>query len=139
MKKILLIIVTIFITFLTCACDKEKSVILFNKHRFTQDTIISPSNTNVFQVNERIYYLITLPKQVESKMLLIQIFKLDGDKDERLGYDLIWGKRVKLRDEQKHYFTDYIVLSGKGNYVMKVYSRDNPTKILTSGHFYVKN
>ena len=139
MKKLFLVITTILIAFFTCACDKETSVVLFNKHRFTPETINSPSNTNVFQPNERIYYLVTLPKQVESKLLLIQIYKLDGDKDERLGYDLVWGKRVKLRDEQRHYFTDYIVMNGKGNYVMKVYSRDNPTKILTSGHFYVKN
>ena len=128
-----------FIAIFTCACNKEKSVILFNKHVFTPETINSPSNTNIFKPNERIHYLITLPEQVESKSLFIQIFKIGGGSDERLGYDLVWGNRVKLRDEQKHYFTDYIVLSGKGNYVMKVYSRDNPTKILTSGHFYVKN
>ncbi|MBR6722231.1 hypothetical protein IKL64_02130 [bacterium] len=139
MKKIFLTIITILIAFFTCACDKEKSVILFNKYRFTPETINSPSNTNIFKPNERIYYLVTLPQQVESKLLLIQVFKLGGESDERLGYDLVWGKRVKLRDEQKHYFTDYIVMHGTGNYVMKVYSRDNPTKILTSGHFYVKN
>ena len=139
MKKIFLAIFTILIAIFTCACDKENSVILFNKYRFTPETINSPSNTNVFQSGERIYYLITLPEQVESKLLLVQIFKLDGDQDERLGYSLVWGKRVKLRDEQKHYFTDYVVINTKGNYVMKVYSRDYPTKILTSGHFYVKN
>ena len=139
MKKIFLTVVTILIAIFTCACDKEKSVILFNKHQFTPDTINSPSNTNVFKPNERVYFLITLPEQVESKLLLIQIYKLDGGDDQRLGYELVWGKRVKLRDEQKHYFTDYVVMNGKGNYVMKVYSRDNPTKILTSGHFYVKN
>ena len=72
-------------------------------------------------------------------MALIQIFKLGGDKDERLGYDIVWGKRVKLRQEQVFYYTDYIVLNNSGNYVMKVYSRDNPTKILTSANFYVKN
>ncbi len=139
MKKIFLTVVTILIAIFTCACDKEKSVILFNKHQITSETINSPSNTNVFKPNERVYFLITLPQQVESKLLLIQIYKLDGGDDQRLGYELVWGKRVKLRDEQKHYFTDYVVMNGKGNYVMKVYSRDNPTKILTSGHFYVKN
>lgn len=139
MKNFILIIFSVFIAVFTCACNKENSVILFNKYRFTPESINSPSNTNVFQAGERIYYLITLPQPVESKMLLIQIFKTDGGSDERLGYDLIWGKRVKIRDEHKHYYTDYIVLNGKGNYVMKIYSRDNPTKILTSGHFYVKN
>lgn len=121
----------------TCACDNEQSVILFNKHHFTPETINSVSNTNVFQAGDRINYLITLPKPVESKMLRIQIVKVGGDKDERLGYDLVWGKKVKLRNEQVHYYTDYVVL-GKGVYIMKVYSNDNPTKILTTGQFHVK-
>jgi len=139
MKKFLLFIITVFITIITCACDSEKSVILFNKYRFTPDTIVSGSNTNVFEPGDRIYYLITLPKPVESKMLLIQVVKLGGaDDEERLGYDLVWGNRVKLKDEQKHYYTDYIVLNQKGAYAMKVYSKDNPTKILTTGDFYIR-
>ena len=83
--------------------------------------------------------MVTLPKQVESKMLLIQIVKIGGDKAEMYGYDLVLGKRVKLRDEQAHYYTDYVVLNSTGAYTMKVYSRDNPTKILTTANFYVKN
>ena len=138
MKTFLLFLVTVFFVIFTCGCDNEQSLILFNKYKFTPDTINSPSNTNVFKPNERIYYLVTLPKPVESKFLMIQIVKVGGDKDERLGYDLVWGKKVKLRDEQKHYYTDYVVLNGTGAYIMKVYSRDNPTKILTTGNFYVK-
>lgn len=138
MKKLFLFIVTIFLAIFTCACDNEQAVILFNKHRFTPETINSSSNTNVFQVGERINYLITLPKPVESKFLRIQIVKVGGEKDERLGYELVWGKKVKLRDEQVHYYTDYIVFNSKGTYIMKVYSRDNPTKILTSGQFFIK-
>ena len=138
MKKFLLFLLTVFFVIFTCGCDNEQSLILFNKYKFTPDTINSPSNTNVFKPNERIYYLVTLPKPVESKFLMIQIVKVGGDKDERLGYDLVWGKKVKLRDEQKHYYTDYVVLNGTGAYIMKVYSRDNPTKILTTGNFYVK-
>ena len=139
MKKFLLFIITLFTALMTCACNNDESVILFNKYRFTPDTIVSPSNTNVFAPGERIYYLITLPKQIETKMLLIQVVKLGAGEEERLGYDLVWGKRVKLKDEQKHYYTDYIVFNQKGAYTMKVYSKDNPTKILTTGNFYVRN
>ena len=139
MRKFLLFIITVITMVFTCACDSEKSVILFNQHQFTKDTVISNSNTNVFKPGSRIYFLITLPEPVETKMLLIQIVKLGGNSDERLGYDLVWGKRVKLKDEQKHYFTDYVVLNDTGAYAMKVYSKDNPTKILTTGNFYVRN
>lgn len=119
-------------------CDNTQALILFNKYPITSDTIASSSNTNVFKLGERIYYLITLPKPVEQKSLLIQVVKIGGDADERLGYDLVWGKRVKLKDEQAHYYTDYIVFNQKGAYTMKVYSRDNPTQILTTGNFYIK-
>lgn len=117
---------------------REKSVILFNKNPITQESILSQSNTNVFKPNERIYYLITLPKKNNSKMLLVQILKIGGE-GERLGYELVWGKRVKLREEQPHYFTDYVVFNTTGAYAMRVYSRDNPTKVLTSAYFYVRN
>ena len=139
MKKFVLFFITLVTVVFVCGCDEEKAYILFNKHPINSETIYSSSNTNVFQPDERIYYLVTLPKQSESKLLLIQVFKIGGDKDERYGYDLVWGKRVKLRDEQHYYYTDYIVMSQKGAYVMKVYSRDNPTKTLTTANFYVKN
>lgn len=122
-----------------CGCDNQKAYILFNKLPITADTITSESNINVFKPGERIYYLITLPEPVEKKSLLIQVIKVGGDSDERLGYDLVWGKRIKLRDENVHYYTDYLVFNQTGAYIMKVYSRDNPTEILTTGNFYVKN
>ena len=50
-----------------------------------------------FKPANRIYYLVTLPKPVETKKLFIQIFKVGGDKDERYGYDLVWAKHVKLK------------------------------------------
>ncbi|MBQ8459584.1 hypothetical protein IJ541_05730 [bacterium] len=140
MKNFLKFLAVVILTIFTCACDSDKSVVLFNKHPFDAQTINdSVSNTNVFKSGERIYYLVTLPKPVETKLLLIQIYKIGGDKDERYGYELVWGKRVKLRDEQKYYFTDYVVLNKEGAYVIKVYSRDNPTQILTTGNFYIKN
>ena len=139
MRNFLKFLTVVILTIFTCGCS-DKSVVLFNKHPFTSETINdSVSNTNVFKSGERIYYLVTLPKPVETKLLLIQIYKIGGDKDERYGYDLVWGKRVKLRDEQKYYFTDYVVLNKEGAYVIKVYSRDNPTQILTTGNFYIKN
>ncbi|MBD5401655.1 hypothetical protein HDR58_02480 [bacterium] len=121
----------------TCACDSEQSQILFNKHPFTQETIATTQN--IFNPGDRIYYLITLPEPVVTKKLLIQVVKVGGGKDERLGYELVWTKRVKLKDEQIYYFTDYVVFNNNGVYIMKVYSQDNPTKILTTAQFHVKN
>lgn len=121
--------------FVASACDDEKSYILFHTSPFTKDTMTS--STNVFKSGDRIYYLITTPKQVESRRLLIQIVK--KGEQERLGYDLVWGKQVKVREEQVYYYTDYVVLNGKGAYTMKVYSKDYPTKVLTSNDFYIRD
>lgn len=137
MKKFLIFAITIIMTVFTCACDREHSHILFNRYPFTPETVTS--TRNIFAPGDRIYYLITLPKPVESRRLYIQIVKVDGDTDERLGYDLVWTRRVKLKDEQIYYYTDYVVFNEAGVYLMKVYSRDNPTKILTTSQFYVKN
>ena len=119
-KKFFLFATAIFMTIFTCACDNEKAQILFNNHPITQETVAT--TTNVFKPANRIYYLVTLPKPVESKKLFIQIFKVGGDKDEQI-----------------YYFTDYVVFNQTGTYIMKVYSKDNPTKILTYSQFFVKN
>lgn len=135
MKKFLVLIVIFIAVLFVSGCDSSQSYILFNKYPFDINTM--EQTVNVFAPNERIYYLVTTPKTVESKRLLIQVFKLG--KHERLGYDLVWGKQVKVRDEQVYYYTDYIVLTEAGAYMMEVYSKDNPTKLLASNQFYIRN
>ena len=139
MKKFLVFLLLFCMNFFLPVLGREKSVIVFNKFPISEDTIVSSSNTNIFSPGERIYYLVTLPKKLQKQMLLIQILKVGSSPDERLGYELVWGKRVKVRDEQTHYFSDYVVLNSTGAYAMRIYSRDNPTKILTSAYFYVRN
>ena len=90
----------------------------------------------VFQSGHRIYYLILLPEEVKSRFLFVQIVK-KGSAD-RLGYSLAWAKDIRLKDEEKHYYTDYVVLGQTGTYIMKVYSKDKPTKVLTQAQFFVR-
>ena len=135
MRKFVLLFITVFMMFFVYACDSEKVQVFYNKHPFSQETIVD--NTNVFEPNERIYYLITLPKKVYTQRLYIKIMKTGSN--ERLGYETIWARQVKMRDEQVHYYTDYIVLRETGAYVMQVYSKDEPTKLLVNSLFYVRN
>lgn len=134
MKKVISSIIFLIVLLTCCGCDNKESHILFNKYPFTADTMTS--STNIFAVGERIYYLVTTPKTVESKRLLIQVVKLGAN--ERLGYELVWGKQVKIRDEQIYYYTDYFVFNEKGAYSVRVYSKDNPTKILSTNDFYIR-
>ena len=136
MKKLFLILSALLICILVSACDKEKEAyILFNKIPFTPETMLQ--TTNVFHPGDRIYYLVTTPNTVQTKRLLIQIKKLG--KEERLGYETVWSKQVKVRDEQVYYYTNYVVLNEKGAYVMQAYSKDEPTKLLSSNNFYIRD
>ncbi len=132
MKKLILFL-SILMLFLT-GCASDKAGILFNRQPITEKNIYDYSKN--FLAGNRIYYVILMPKKVESRYLYIQVVKKDNDYD-RLGYDLIWTRDVRLKDEEVNYFTDYFVINQKGYYVMQVYSKDNPRKTLAEAEFYV--
>ncbi len=134
MKK--LILVFVFFSILFCGCNKQQAAILFNRQPITEKNIYDYSKA--FPIGSRIYYVILMPQKVESRYLYIQVVKKDNDYG-RLGYDLIWTRDVRLSDEEVNYFTDYFVINQKGYYVMKVYSKDNPHKMIATSEFYVGN
>lgn len=117
----------------TTACSDTKPMILFNKNQITVETVMS--NDTVFQPGERIYYLILLPKKVQTHNIYIQVIKKGSA--GRLGYELFWTRNARLKEEQMYYYDDYVVLNQPGSYVMVVYSKDNPQKPLTMSPFIV--
>ena len=119
----------------TTACDKEKPGILFNKYPITVDTVMG--HEQVFERGTRIYYLVVMPKKIHSRYMYLQIVKKDNDYG-RLGYKVYYGKDIRLKDEQIYYYDDYIVINQSGAYVMQIFSRDNPQKVLTMNEFWVK-
>ncbi len=131
--RFFLLVVVLFGMIFTTACKKQ-AYILFNKYPFSEETM--SATTNVFKPGEKIYYLVTTPKTVKSKRLLLQVMKMG--KHERLGYETVWGKQVKVRDEQVFYYTDYFVFNETGGYEMRAYSKDEPTKLLTANYFYIR-
>ena len=136
MKKLILSVIICISAFCLSACDDIKPVILFNHNKITKENVMK--NDVVFRPNERIYYLITIPQKVETKMLRIMIFKQDS-KYETYGYKVQWGKTVRLNDDAENYYDDYIVINETGAYIMKVYTQDNPNKVLSSAEFFVRN
>ena len=135
MKKLILSCLALFLIFATTACVKDRASILFNKYPITEKNIYDYST--VFQRGSRIYYVILMPKKVESRYLYIQVVKKDNDYGQ-FGYKLIQTRNIRLKDEEINYFTDYFVLNEGGYYFMRVYSKDNPHKILASAEFYVE-
>ena len=133
MKKICLIFC--FLILFTCAYKKKKAAILFNQNKITAENVMNFSN--VFQTNQRIYYLILIPKKINTRSIDIQVIKKDNAYG-RFGYKLFWSYSAYLKDEQMYYYDDYVVISEPGAYIMKVFSKDNPTKTLCSSQFFVK-
>lgn len=133
MKKFLSLFVVVILIFTTTACT-QKASILFNQRPITKENVMDYSS--VFTAGQRIYYLILMPEIQRSKILNIQIIK-KGSKDY-LGYSLYITRTVRLKNEEEKYYTDYFVINDKGSYIMKVYSKDDPTKVLTQAEFYVK-
>lgn len=135
MKK--LICLLLFLMLVVTACTgADKASILFNKYPISEKNIYDYST--VFTSGKRIYYVILIPKKVQSRYIYIQVIKKDNAYG-RFGYKLIQTRDVRLKDEEINYYTDYLVLNEKGYYIMKVYSKDNPHKVLTSAEFYVEN
>lgn len=134
MKKFICLLVLIMLLTSGCSFDDHKPAILFNRHPITEQNVYDYSV--IFPVGARIYYLVLMPKKVQSRYIYIQVIKKDNSYG-RLGYNLIWTRDVRLKDEEINYFTDYLVLNEKGFYIMKVYSKDNPQKVLTSAEFRV--
>ena len=135
MKTLVLLFSVLLTMFLTCACTSDKASILFNKYPISEKNIYDYSKT--FTVGRRIYYIVLMPKKVESRYLYIQIIKKDNDYGQ-FGYKLHQTFNIRLKDEEVNYYTDYFVLNEKGFYIMKVYSKDNPHKVLAQADFYVK-
>ena len=133
MKRLFLYIISMVVILTTTACSDTKPMILFNKNQITIETVMS--NDTVFQPGERIYYLILLPKKVQTHNIYIQVIKKGSA--GRLGYELFWTRNARLKEEQMYYYDDYVVLNQPGSYVMVVYSKDNPQKPLTMSPFIV--
>ncbi len=135
MKKIILCFLMLFVMTVFSACSRDKAAILFNREKITAQNVMNYSS--VFSPNQRIYYLILIPKKIKTRTIEIHVIKKDNDY-MRLGYNLYWSYSAYLKDDQMYYYDDYVVISEPGAYVMRVYSKDNPTKTLCMSQFFVK-
>lgn len=134
MKKLILIFTILLTMFASSACTTDKASILFNKYPITEKNIYDYSKS--FLIGRRIYYVVLMPKKVESRYLYIQIIKKDNNYGQ-YGYKLQQTFNIRLKDEEVNYYTDYFVLNEKGFYIMKVFSKDRPQKVLAQADFYV--
>ena len=135
MKKLVLCFVMFLIVFCTCGCNREKAAILFNREKITAANVMNYSTA--FHPNDRIYYLVIIPKKIKTRAINIQVIKKDNNY-MTLGYKLYWSYSAVLKDDQMYYYDDSVVISEPGLYIMKVFSKDNPQKTLCMAQFLVQ-
>ena len=108
MKKIILCFLMLFVMTVFSACSSDKAAILFNREKITAQNVMNYSS--VFSPNQRIYYLILIPKKIKTRTIEIHVIKKDNDY-MRLGYNLYWSYSAYLKDDQMYYYDDYVVIS----------------------------
>ena len=135
MKKLVLVFLSLITMFFVSACNSDKPAILFNTEPINESNVMN--YTSLFSPNQRIYYLVLLPKPVHTGVIEIQVIKKDN-KYGKYGYKLFWTHTAKLKEEQINYYDDYVVISESGAYIMKIYSKDDPTKVLCVAQFFVR-
>ena len=133
MKKFILLF--LLMSFLTCGFKFNRGIILFNTQPITNENALS--NSKVFPIGQRVYYLFIAPKRMKNEYIRVQIFKMT-DKAPWGGNEVRRTKDFRLMKDERYYHTDYFTLHEKGRYVMQVFAMDDLQHPLSIGDFYVK-
>lgn len=133
MKKFILLL--LLISFLTCGFKFNRGIIFFNTQPITNENALS--NSKVFPIGQRVYYLFIAPKRMKNEYIRVQIFKMT-DKAPWGGNEVRRTKDFRLMKDERYYHTDYFTLHEKGRYVMQVFAMDDLQHPLSIGDFYVK-
>ncbi len=133
MKKILFSIAIFFITLFSTGCS-DNGVIMLKSEPFNSQNYMEYEHN--FKANQRIYYAIMSPKGFKDTALKIEIFT-KNTKAPSLGFSYKYGINVPI-DNTKKYYTDYIVMTSPGLYIMQVFELRRPDKCLARQDFWVE-
>lgn len=133
MKNFLFLTAILFTTFFMTGCS-DKAVIMLKSEPFNSQNYMEYENR--FQANQRIYYAVMSPKGFKDTALKIEIFT-KNTKAPSLGFSYKYGINVPI-DNTKKYYTDYIVMTGPGLYIMQVFELRRPDKCLARQDFWVE-
>lgn len=133
-KKILYLFLLLVLCISLSACDKAKTIILFNQNPITKDNFLN--NSNKFTTGKRIYYIFITEKPLQNDFLRIRILKRE-DKANMAISKVIYSNDFKLSKDQLYYYNDYIVINSAGYYSMVVYAKNKLDRPLTSADFQV--
>ncbi len=135
MKKLFIIIISLFILLSLPANAYKKGILLFNSQPITKENALS--DNMVFSEGQKVYYLFIAPKRMKNKFIRVQIFKMIESAPWG-GNEIVRTKDFRLMKDEKYYHTDYFTLYESGRYVMQVFSIDDLQNPLAIDFFYIK-
>ena len=119
------------------ACNKPKTIILFNQAPITVDNFLN--NSTKFVAGKRVYYLFITEIPLESDLIRIRVYKRD-EKGDMAPTKVIYSNDFKLSQEHQHYYyNDYIVIHDAGYYCMTIYALNKLDRPLAVADFQVTN
>lgn len=134
-KKLLYLVILLVCVFCSTACNRPKTIILFNRYPITKENLLN--NSTEFAVDKRIYYIFITEKPLDTKMIRIKIYK----RDEKANFSVTkvaFTADFKLNKDQVKYYNDYIVMHEAGYYYMAVFAMNSMEKPLATADFKVK-
>lgn len=134
-KKWLCLMLLLVCMFCSTACDKSKTLILFNNYPITKENLLN--NSTEFKMDKRIYYIFLTDKPLDTKMVRIKIYK----RDEKANFQVtkvVFANDFRLQKDQVYYYNDYIVMHEAGYYYMTIFPINNMKKPLAAADFRVK-
>ena len=90
----------------------------------------------VFRAGDRVYYLLTSPKDFRDEYLRIQIIKKE-EKTNQWGYKLYRTRDVRIERGQRE-FMSYFVINEPGYYFVQIFSFDDFDRVVARNDFWIK-
>ena len=90
----------------------------------------------VFRAGDRVYYLLTSPRDFRDEYLRIQIIKKE-QKTNQWGYKLYRSKDVHIERGQRE-FMSYFVINEPGYYFVQIFSFDDFDRVVARNDFWIK-
>lgn len=139
MKKIaaILLLILLFAPSYAFFWNKKEKPSLFLSSKDPKATISYDekiNNEDVFNVGQKIYFLIYTPFGFKSDYIKYQIFKQDDNANVG-GYSRI--RNVTRKVDNKNFYIDYFVLSEKGKYGLQIFDIENLHHWIAFAHFLV--
>lgn len=129
MKKIIFVLFILLFSLTLSGCDQNKAAIIFSTKPFSNETMYKPQN--IFHRGERIYYAVYNPKNFNTRLLKLQVFKKESEKSEHWGYEYLYNRTLELKN--KTTFSDYVVINNTGFYIFQIFDFTDFQKPVVTG------